>query len=320
MGNKKKYVLRVYLNDKYYIKDSNDFRFELDFIDYLIKDHGIPTVQPIKAKNGDWLSQIRFGELPQEGAAIKTTAATNNFIRHAALFEYAPGIEVANNNMELTPAHFKILGELQARIHQAADQFTNPNNHHRYQQDVSTYLLDEPLKTLERELSRYNMQQQMDFFKPTAQAIRDKVAKLPKEKPYYGLNHGDLHPGNMFWDDATQTFTVIDWDHSAYGWRVYDSASMVSPHKLTFFLMGYESVRPLSPEEKEAIPLFRLLRDIWDFGDILAFQPLWGDDNASDENRKEELRGYLDRLRRVATAFEEQYGDGKAAVNQANTF
>ncbi|CAB9508115.1 Pfam:DUF227 [Seminavis robusta] len=200
--------------------------------------------------------------------------------------------------MELTPAHFKILGELQARIHQAADQFTNPNNHHRYQQDVSTYLLDEPLKTLERELSRYNMQQQMDFFKPTAQAIRDKVAKLPKEKPYYGLNHGDLHPGNMFWDDATQTFTVIDWDHSAYGWRVYDSASM----------------------EKEAIPLFRLLRDIWDFGDILAFQPLWGDDNASDKNRKEELRGYLDRLRRVATAFEEQYGDGKAAVNQANTF
>ncbi|CAB9515302.1 Aminoglycoside phosphotransferase [Seminavis robusta] len=302
MENQTKYVLRVYLNDKYYIQSPDDFRFELEMTDYLATQHGIPTVRPIQSNTGDWLSHIQF---ENDNGTTHT--------RHAALFEFAQGIEA--EEMQFTPAHYHILGELQARMHQALDEYPNSNQYQRYHQDVSTYLLHKPLEILQQELSKCNSNNKetqnnhLDFFQPTAQAMRDLLTlTLKKETPYYGLIHGDLHPGNLFWDDTTQTFTVIDWDHSSYGWRIYDAAAMIRSDGIPFFLTGYQTVRPFSTQEKRLIPLFRMLRQIWDFGDILAFQPLW-EEEPTEEETKQQLEKYLERLHDIAKKFQEMYGN-----------
>ena len=62
-----------------------------------------------------------------------------------------------------------------------------------------------------------------------------------------------------------------------YGWRAYDicvyawdesfqNEKFMEGNTWKKYLEGYESVRPLSREEKEAIPAFAALRELWMIG------------------------------------------------------
>lgn len=254
------YVLRAYLNGKYYIKDADDFRFELEFTNFLLSE-GLPVVRPIAAKSGDWLGAIE----------------TETEVRHTALFHLAPGIEFdeASKLEGFGEAEDKHLGKLIALMHQAADSFQG--QHHRYHQDVSTYLLDKSLQILETHLANHNMGD-VAFLYPYAEQFRQQVKALPRAAPTYGLIHCDLHGQNIFSDKAAG-FTIIDFDHCAYGWRIYDIAgSSGNPQIFNAVLSGYESVRPMSDIEKQLAPTFAKFREIWDIGDILYYMPLWGED------------------------------------------
>lgn len=77
------FVLRIYLNNKYYIRSSDDFRFELELLEYL-KRQGIPVASPIKNNRSEFLSCCDF----------------YNTTRYLALFNYAAGQEIT---LELKP-------------------------------------------------------------------------------------------------------------------------------------------------------------------------------------------------------------------------
>ena len=260
----KRYFLRVYLNGKYYIGDSDDFRFELELLEFLAS-HGLRVVRPVPNRAHEHLSTI---EAP-DGK------------RHMALFEFVDGDPIVGSAAECNAGK---LGEMVVTIHTTADAFRA--KHSRYDLDLH-YLLDEPLRLLEDQLLSRGMGD-LSYFRPAADRIRRTVEKLGKVPGAYGIIHGDLIPSNILYSDLG--ITVIDFDYAGYGWRAYDIETLASCYGESTagaIKRGYESVRPLSDLEEELLPTFNTLRwKLWDVGDILAMMPVWGETPDEDYLRK----------------------------------
>ena len=122
----RRYVLRLYLNGKYYIGTEDELRFELDLLDFL-KAQGLPVAAPIPDTGGQTLAGFESGEET----------------RSVVLFEFAEGKGIWET-MEST--HARELGSTVAGLHQAMDRFTS--EYTRYHLDLD-FLLDEPLRLLE---------------------------------------------------------------------------------------------------------------------------------------------------------------------------
>lgn len=263
MHNGTKYVFRVYLPGKYYVKDQtngDDLKFELDLLTYL-RSKGLGVAEPIVTENGSTLGSTTFEHEP----------------RFFALFHFAKGKAWEDRWKMPTQQQYFDLGKLIAQIHVAADEFET--QHYRYHLNDETYLLDETLNALDAQFRSHDMED-TTFFRPFAEDLRAKIVPaLPKRKPTYGIIHADLHPGNIFFDDTSNQVTIIDFDHCAYGWRAYDLAPCRELGNATCqaILEGYHSVRPLGAAELESFESFQTLRAIWDLGDIALYQPLWGE-------------------------------------------
>ena len=106
---------------------------------------------------------------------------------------------------------------------------------------------------------------------------------MPKEPPAYGVVHGDVIRANaLVGEDGT--VTVLDFDFCGIGWRAYDVASYLltirnTPTEAEFaeaFLAGYTDIRALTPEEREAMPLFEAVRAIFAIGTPAKYVDHWG--------------------------------------------
>ena len=88
----------------------------------------------------------------------------------------------------------------------------------------------------------------------------------------YGIIHGDLHLGNIHFNE--NQITLFDFDHCAYGWRAYDlvTSFFLPEAQRESFFKGYETLRPLTQNERTMLPIFFKLRGLWDIGDVLATQ------------------------------------------------
>ena len=191
-------------------------------------------------------------------------------VKYAALFTFAEGREFGE--CSLRSSDIRRVGELTAGLHLAADEFQSSD--HRYHLDL-TYLLDEPMRILEKQLFKRNMGD-LSFFKPVAEELRRQITQLPLTPSEYGIIHGDLISTNIYLDQAGD-FTIIDFDHCAYGWRAYDlvPSGYANMEVFSLVLEGYESVRPLSDEESKVLPVFIKLREIWRIGDTLNMHSVW---------------------------------------------
>lgn len=118
-----------------------------------------------------------------------------------------------------------------------------------------------------------------------APALWEQVQQLPKNTPVYGFCHGDAFPDNALFG-ADGTFTLIDFDYAGMGWRAYDLATFIWVHVIEgpglnwsqgdvfrALLAGYQSVRPLTVAEIEALPAFAGLRQIFLFGTAIQYAP-----------------------------------------------
>jgi Ser/Thr protein kinase RdoA (MazF antagonist) len=252
------FAFRVYLRRKYYVESTNDLRFELKWLRFL-RAEGLPVAAPVARADGELLgSTSLFGEEDD----------------HCALFKWATG----ERHKELSVDEARRLGETMARLHAASDRFHSP--HRRYHLDL-TYLLHEPLRLIEAYLRSHDRPSNTGAA-PRAREYGAIIERIRKEPAAYGLIHGDCHNGNMYFDDAG-SLTLFDFDHSGYGWRAYDLATAdygLSEEVRAALFDGYEAVRPLSAEEKAAIPAFQKLRPLWDIGDVLATPEMW---NQGDE-------------------------------------
>jgi Ser/Thr protein kinase RdoA (MazF antagonist) len=256
-----RYVLRIYLNRKYYIRSEADFLFELELLEFL-RVGGVPVSHALRRRDGAFLG------------AIDTLGGQ----RCLALFSFAEG-EVAS---VLNVSQASRLGETVAALHRRANDFRSP--HRRYHLDLE-YLVERPMRLMDAVL-RDQGRGDIDAYRRFADRLAQRVRELPTTGDSYGIIHGDLHRRNCHWADGDRV-TLFDFDHGGYGWRAYDLAvcsAGLSDEARAAFLDGYRRLRQPSDAELAIIPTFQQIRPIWDYGDILAMATAWGEEEPPAES------------------------------------
>jgi Ser/Thr protein kinase RdoA (MazF antagonist) len=207
-----------------------------------------------------------------DGCLITEISAVEG-LRYAVLFREAPGVPLDADDV----AHCCECGRLIARMHTTLDQ-----NSHSYQRRTmdSAYLIDRPLQLIEPFLRQ--RPDEYAWLLAISQRLKQALDRLPTTAPAFGVCHGDLQAKNMHIDVSGQ-ITLFDFDHCGYGWRVYDLISLYyqwrqeHPQAWEQVFNAYLQERPLSQEERAAVPLLLAIYHLWALGfDVEIFAPIFG--------------------------------------------
>lgn len=240
-----KYFLRVSHKNRF---SKKDYEEELKVL-LQLKANGINTCIPVRQQNNTYIWEITAPE----------------GIRVAILFE-----EVKNDN---TVSAYN-MGKLAASIHSVSDKL----NFQISRQAISLQqLIIQPLKSI----SNTNVLKETDmkFLEESSKQMwNDLTGIIPKEAPYYGFCHGDIHSGNVYFENRVPQ--IFDFDCMGEGYRVYDlcvylwdetsvKEDFMNSEEWKDYLKGYEEVRKLSKAEIVAIPALAALRQLWFMGLII---------------------------------------------------
>lgn len=184
------------------------------------------------------------------------------------LFEKAPGVSAYEMRKEFTDEHIEAWGELTARFHEAASEYTvkNGSRPHWYEDDLIE--IEKWIDSV-KDASIIELNRQ----------VVDTIRSYPTDKDVYGIIHSDMHQGNFFIDGSE--LYMFDFDDTMFFHYIHDVSIPVyytiwmsyrnEPLKvrsekasaiLETFLRGYMRVRPLEREWLERLPLYLTLRDL----------------------------------------------------------
>jgi Ser/Thr protein kinase RdoA (MazF antagonist) len=171
------------------------------------------------------------------------------------------GVLLFNHPMPVPYA--RALGEWIARIHLAGRDFR-----HR------------PVRTIDRAgLIRRSVDDlvwlcgerndDVEFYRRASPAVADALDGLDPKLLPYGPCHGDVHAHNAFVDDAGR-LTVMDFESCGEDFWAAELTSFVWAARknrlltaaIDAFVDGYDSVRPRTPEERRAEPLFMASKEL----------------------------------------------------------
>lgn len=224
-SGEEKYILTLY--EKRIVEQ--EIPFFLNLMRHLA-GKGIACPLPIPRKNGTLVGTI-------EG-------------RPGALVSFLPGHSLT----VFSQAHVASVGAALGRLHVAAKDFNQTRTNGLALPEWRTIFtkIETKLDRIEQGLSLL---------------VRDELVYLEKHWPQdlsRGIIHADLFPNNVFFvDDAVSgliDFYFACTDFYAYDLAIvlnawcFDNATM-SDAKARAMVMAYENVRPLSPTEKEVMPI-----------------------------------------------------------------
>jgi len=254
--------VRLYFDGNYYIRGDDDFRCELA-LTRALAEAGCPVAAPIARRDGQLLTVGEIDGRP----------------RRLAMLAMAPGEPCS----EPTTEQAATIGRAVAAIHATANEVAPTLPGDRYHLD-ERYLLTQPLAQLRRAAGDAP---ELDRLQALGAELSAVLASLPKDDSDYGLIHADFHLGNMHFSDDGE-LTIFDFDHCAYGWRAYDLTTLrlsLADDRWAAALEAYAATRPLPPGVELIDDLVRM-RILWDIGDILAMEDVWGNDDASRQVRE----------------------------------
>lgn len=254
-SNQKRHVLYLYRS---YQRTPAEILAEWKFVDFLYTN-GIPVAPAIPKINGELLMTF---DAP-EGT------------RHGVL---APFLDGKHLRQRPDIGAVRNYARIVAQIHALAD--TMPFDLDRPINDWET-LVNKSVLALDSVIT-VNPEDKA-YLHQAAAMLHPKLAALPREKPLYGMIHGDVIRANAQVSDAGQV-TVLDFDMCGLGWRAYDVASYLFVMKglpnldesVRAFLEGYQEMRSLTKFEQEQLPLFEAIRAIFDIGVKAANVYHWG--------------------------------------------
>lgn len=251
------------------IHDKRDYEEEV-FAILAFAEAGIRVAKPIRMVNHEYISEL----IAPEG------------IRYGVLFEEA--IEIPSKDDEENKyGGMKLLGEYLARIHQYADLHFKKGDGKLHgdeekcivsRADIDmTALRDVPLERLAAyRRDGFISQEDYEYLCSESQKLVEIIQKrIERCEPVFGFCHGDLHRGNVRFHQNKPT--IFDFDCMGYGYRAYDiciyawnesfhNHEYLRSDEWKSFLEGYEAIRKLTESEKECIPAFMALRQVWLMG------------------------------------------------------
>jgi Ser/Thr protein kinase RdoA (MazF antagonist) len=185
--------------------------------------------------------------------------------RHIVAFHHLPGAELQPGD-DLA-RHFAALGEITARLHLHARQWTPPPGFTRKRWDVETILGPAP------HWGDWRQAQGLDA--PGAALLARATDRLAAQLNAYGtgpetfgLIHADLRLANLMVHG--DRLTAIDFDDCGFGWWAYDLAAALSfietdprlPDLIARWVDGYTRIAPLRRDDRAMIPALILLRRV----------------------------------------------------------
>lgn len=236
------YILRV---SHHHWRSKSDIDFELELLDFW-GQRQLPVAYPLRTTDGRLSIEINA----PEGK------------RYAALFTIAPG-QVALG--DLNPKQGQILGEIVAKLHLAALDFST---HYHRQPLTLEYLLDDSFQVIAPFLKHRTTD--LTYLLEVIAQIKHKLEDLPKEAPFWGICWGDPHSGNVHFTPQGQV-TLFDFDQCGYGWRAFDIAKFlqislrtgISKHVREAFLSGYQTVCELTDWELASLQVLTQTAHLW---------------------------------------------------------
>jgi Ser/Thr protein kinase RdoA (MazF antagonist) len=234
-GGGYKYVLRIYT---FNWRSKLDVSEELRLLRYL-HSNGIPVAHPIADRNGEYIQEINA----QEG------------VRYGVLFSYAEGKKVPKFNVQTSHT----IGVTMAMIHKLTESFQVS----RITYDLKSLVED----SLKRTQSVFSPRiDEMKFVAMLKEYLVAEYNKVNLKAVRTGVVHLDIWFDNMHFD-SDGGITLFDFDFCGNGWLCLDIAYFLfqlyntNPDEAEFrrkaeaFLSGYESIHPISDEEKRILPL-----------------------------------------------------------------
>jgi len=171
------------------------------------------------------------------------------------------------------------------RMHQAADQMHEP--YRRSHLDMH-HLVDDNLPAIASLMAHRGAD--FSLIGRIADECKSRISQLlPKSKPEYGICHGDLHGGDVCYDENHKP-ALFDFDSSGCGWRALDIGVFLASddwmditreaeerrrRRLASFVEGYSGVRTLTEHELSAVQLGPPIRHIYLMGFVLRYTATW---------------------------------------------
>ncbi|AOR79550.1 aminoglycoside phosphotransferase (plasmid) [Novosphingobium resinovorum] len=239
-----KYALRVWRKT---YRDVDDVSYELDFLDYL-RRAGFPASVGVPQHDG----KLYFKVLSPEGE------------RALALYDWAPGVKFGDRLSEETA--FRI-GAAMAEMHLHGDAWAKEQagKDHTFSTETAKdynicmpalidFVYDRPDDLRDYPIIAANLDKRLDEYAASG--------KVP-----LGVCHRDFHPSNVHVAEDGQ-ITLLDFDAAGEDFLMQDVQNFVwgnlfygfDPKIGEAFEAGYESVRPFTPEERDAIEVFLMAK------------------------------------------------------------
>jgi Ser/Thr protein kinase RdoA (MazF antagonist) len=226
---------------------------ELAWMDALRAEAGVRTPRVLPAADGRRVVTVR-----ERGGTGPSTE------RHCVRFEFLPGTE-PGGEAALTLPHFAELGEITARMHRHAREWSRPAWFTRFHWDYAAAFGQQ---------ARWGRWQDGIGVGPSERRIlsrldgvlRARLQAFGSGPARYGLVHADTRLANLLVHDGS--VSVIDFDDSGFSWYLYDLGTAVSffehepevPALVDSWLEGYRKVSQLPAQDEGEIWTFIMFR------------------------------------------------------------
>lgn len=221
----------------------------MEFIKYLSSNQ-YPALRAVPSNNSQELitSKTPWGEY------------------YATVFDRVPGIQISDTNLGNT-IMFEY-GRALGKLHKLSSSFTPINKRWSYY-DVLLWIKS----TLEDFQNQKPAQEEVNL-------LQTYFSKLPKSNENYGLVHYDFELDNVFYDEASNICSVIDFDDAMYHWYAMDIEQAlesikdeIEPQKYESakecFFDGYQREFIITDEMISLLHIFRRFANLYGYTRIL---------------------------------------------------
>ena len=250
-----------------------DVTEEVKLLNYLAAN-GVSVARPVKRRDGMYVNRL---------------AAPEGF-RYSVLFRAAPGVQDDGGDHK----RIRAFGAMVGRMHQCADKMRAP--YRRTHLDMR-HLVDDNLQIIAPLMA--DRQAEFNLICKIGETCKERLSQLlPRSKPEYGICHGDLHGGDVSYDENDNP-VLFDFDSSGCGWRALDIGIYLASDKwmditseaedrrqrqLAVFLEGYSRTRALTEAELAAVQLAPPIRHIFLMGHVLRYTAVQEGDNWANDS------------------------------------
>ncbi|MNZ32663.1 homoserine kinase [compost metagenome] len=166
-----------------------------------------------------------------------------------------------------TPVDFLFFeaGAMAARIHRHSAEWQQSDDFHRHAWDEEGLIGHQPFWGRFWEFEGLTGEQR-ELLLELRRAARIDLRRYGRTLDNYGMIHADLVPENLLLDDTR--LRLIDFDDAGFGWHMFELATALyfcldDPRLEDIreaLFVGYQSVKPLTAADRDALPLFLALR------------------------------------------------------------